>query len=181
MTDLYAALITHDVAKIREVQQSLRESDTLQENVDYALRKLTSYSYGKFNNYSSEPTKPKIVHGRMAKYAVEMTTKPETLNEISLDSEAMVSAILCSEVRFDSLPVISQLPKIKKQLIKRLVYAGAKFEGFSLPAGFNVSDFALYPEQQRRQIYTLMVIWTQVKFFLPNELSFIILKNVLSP
>ena len=179
MSDLlYNALITHDLAKIQQVQESLRESDTLQPNVDYALRRLTSYTYGKMCNYAPEPTKPKIVHGRMAKYAVEMTTKPETLNEISLDSEAMVLGILRSGVRFDSLPMIPQLPKIKRELIKRLVYAGAKFQGFSLPAGFNVNDFALYPEQQRRQIYTLMVIWRQIKFFLPNELVFIIFNSL---
>lgn len=105
MTDvLYKACISNDVKNIREVQESLRNSPQLQENVNYAVYMLTSRSYGMCSSYT-ESEKCTITHARNAKYAIEMTTSPKTLLQISLTSQAAVEAILRSGIRFDTLNV----------------------------------------------------------------------------
>lgn len=119
--------------------------------------------------YSSytESEKCTITHARNAKYAIEMTTSPKTLLQISLTSQAAVEAILRSGIRFDTLNVLP-LPKLNQKLIKRLVYAGVKFTGFPIPTTFNFRDFSLYPRLIQQQIYMLMLI-SRKNFYLPIE------------
>jgi len=172
MTDvLYKACISNDIKTIREVQESLRNSPQLQKNVDYAVYMLTSRNY-------TNSEKCTITHARNAKYAIEMTTSPETLMRISLTSQAAVEAILRSGVHFDTLNVLP-LPKLNRKLIKRLVYAGTKFAGFPIPTTFNFRDFSLYPNLIQQQIYTLMLI-SQKNFYLPIEVYSIIFSHLVT-